>query len=74
MAGVVKFLGFNPLQIGDTMAHRLMNHRKARGVTQKEFARQLGVDPSTLAKRERGERMPVGQFASKVENVSSSGL
>jgi len=56
MAGVVKFLGFNPFQNGDTLAQRLINRRKALGITQKEFARQIGVDPSTLARWERGER------------------
>jgi hypothetical protein len=27
MAGVVEFLGFNPFQNGDILAHRLVNHR-----------------------------------------------
>jgi transcriptional regulator with XRE-family HTH domain len=53
MAGVVEFLGFNPFQNRDNLAHRLVNYRKALGVTQKEFAGQLGVDPSTLARWER---------------------
>ena len=69
MAGVVEFLGFNPFQNGDTTAHRLVNHRKARGITQKEFAGQLGVDPSTLARWERGEREPVGPFLRRVDLV-----
>ena len=56
MAKVVEFLGFNPFQNGDTLAQRLINRRKALGITQKEFARQIGVDPSTLARWERGER------------------
>ena len=69
MAGVVGFLGFNPLQEGDTLAQRLVNHRKALGTTQKDFARQIGVDPSTLARWERGERVPTGQFAARVESA-----
>jgi transcriptional regulator with XRE-family HTH domain len=67
MAALVKFLGFNPLQIGDTLAQRLVNHRKALGIPQKEFARQIGVDPSTLARWERGEREPGGRFRKMVE-------
>jgi len=67
MAGVVEFLGFNPLLNGDTLAQRLVNHRKALGITQKVFARQLGVDPSTLARWERGEREPTGRFAARVK-------
>jgi transcriptional regulator with XRE-family HTH domain len=70
MAGVVEFLGFNPFQNGGTMAHRLVNHRKALGMTQKEFARRIGVDPSTLARWERGERMPIGRFAVRVNELT----
>ena len=66
MAGVVQFLGFNPFSAGDTMAQRLGNHRKARGLTQKAFAAQLGVDQSTLAKWERGEREPTGGFLERI--------
>lgn len=62
MAGVVKFLGFNPFQNGDTVAQRLVNHRKARGTAQKDFARQIGVDPSTLSRWERGERGAEGKI------------
>jgi hypothetical protein len=53
MAAVVEFLGYDPFQGGDTMAQRLLNYRTGLGITQKEFARQIGVDPSTLARLER---------------------
>jgi transcriptional regulator with XRE-family HTH domain len=66
LASVVEFLGFNPFPNGDTMAHRLVNHRKSLGMTQKDFARQIGVDPSTLARWERGEREPQGKFLTLV--------
>jgi DNA-binding XRE family transcriptional regulator len=66
MAGVVNFLGF---QNGDTMAHRLVNHRKALGMTQKEFAGQIGVDPTTLTRWERGEREPKGSDAVVIDTL-----
>jgi transcriptional regulator with XRE-family HTH domain len=69
MAGVVKFLGFDPFPKGDTLAQRLVNHRKALGVAQKDFAGQLGVDPSSLARWERGERSPKGRFLKAVALV-----
>ena len=72
MAGVVEFLGFNPFQNGDTLAHRLVNHRKALGMTQKEFAGQLGIDPSTLARWERGEREPTGRLLDRINGVIST--
>ena len=54
MAGIVRFLGFNPLSGGGTIAERLVAHRKSRGITQKELAREIGVDPGTLARWELG--------------------
>ncbi len=66
MAGVVRFLGYNPLPTGSTIAKQLVAHRKARGLTQKNFARELGIDPSTLAKWERGEREPNWEFLERV--------
>jgi transcriptional regulator with XRE-family HTH domain len=68
MPKVVEFLRFNPLQKCDTLARQIVSHRKARGITQKDFARQLGVDPSTLARWERGERMPKGRHAFVIES------
>lgn len=70
MAGIVRFLGFNPLPTGSSIGERLVAHRKARGITQKEFAHMLGVDPSTLAKWERGEREPRGRF----EKIAAAAL
>jgi DNA-binding XRE family transcriptional regulator len=38
MGGVVKFLGYNPFEKCNTMAQRLVNHRKAHGITQKSLS------------------------------------
>lgn len=69
LAGVVRILGFNPLPTGNTIAERLVTHRKARGLTQKQFASDLGVDPTSLAKWEGGEREPKGRFEQIVTTV-----
>jgi len=37
--------------------------RIALGLSQKEAARRMGVDPCTLARWERSEREPSGAFA-----------
>jgi transcriptional regulator with XRE-family HTH domain len=63
---VVEFLGFNPLQKCDTLAQQMVSHRKSFGITQKEFARKLGVDPSTLGRWERRERAPTGMYFRRV--------
>ena len=67
MAGVTRFLGCNPFPSADTLAERLLNRRKAFGITQKEFAREIRVDPSTLARWERSDREPKGRFQQIVE-------
>jgi transcriptional regulator with XRE-family HTH domain len=66
MSKVVEFLGFNPFQKCDTLAQHMVGHRKSFGITQKEFARKLGVDPSTLARWERGEHAPAGMYLRRV--------
>ena len=57
---VIGFLGYNPLPPADTLGEKLVRHRTVLGMSQKEAARRLGVDPSTLARWERGERQPLG--------------
>ncbi len=42
-----------------------MRHRTTLGLSQKESAKQLGVDLGTLAKWERGERAPTGTFLTR---------
>lgn len=66
MAKIVEFLGFTPLPECDSSAQKIVGHRKALGITQKDFARQLGIDPSTIARWERGEREPLREFAKSV--------
>ncbi|MCE5311438.1 MAG: helix-turn-helix transcriptional regulator [Acidobacteriales bacterium] len=53
---IIGFLGHDPLPEPRTPAGQLVQARKIQGVSQKEMAKRLGVDPSTLARRERGER------------------
>jgi transcriptional regulator with XRE-family HTH domain len=51
----------------------MVRHRMTHGLTQKESARRIGVDPSTLARWERGELEPMTDMALKL-NVSSATL
>jgi transcriptional regulator with XRE-family HTH domain len=60
---IIRFLGYNPLPSSHTWAERLVQGRTAMGLTQKEAAGRMGVDPGTLARWERGEREPTGAFA-----------
>ncbi len=51
---VIRFLGYNPLPASESLAGRLLLTRKGLGITQKEMAKRLGIDPTTLARLERG--------------------
>ena len=47
MPAIIRFLGYNPLPPPDGWAERLVQGRKLLGLSQKEAARQIGVDPGT---------------------------
>ena len=65
MPAIIRFLGYNPLPPTDGWAARLVQYRTALGISQKQSAKRLGVDPSTLARWERGEREPSGALATR---------
>ncbi len=65
MPAIIRFLGYNPQPPADGWAERLVQGRTALGLSQKESAKQIGVDASTLARWERGEREPTGRFAAR---------
>ena len=60
---------YNPIPTGTTIGERLVDHRKSRGITQKEFAHELGVDPCTLSRWERDEREPKGRFSKILRKI-----
>jgi site-specific DNA recombinase len=66
MPAIIEFLGYNPLPPANTLAERLVRGRMSVGLSQEEAAHRMGVDPSTLAKWERSEREPAGDFAARV--------
>ena len=50
----VAYLGYDPMPAGTTrLGEMLLRYRKSRGVTQKELAKQIGIDPTTLSRLER---------------------
>jgi transcriptional regulator with XRE-family HTH domain len=69
MPAIIGFLGYNPLPAVKTLAEQLVRHRTTLGLSQTEAAERLGVDPSTLARWERGERAPTGAFFDIVKRI-----
>jgi transcriptional regulator with XRE-family HTH domain len=73
MPAVITFLGYNPLPAAEGLGGRLARQRTSLGMTQKAAAKCLGVDPSTLARWERGEREPQGVFRERVQGFLREG-
>ena len=66
MPAIIRFLGYNPLPPATGWAERLVQARRVLGVSQREAARRIGVDQSTLARWERSEAEPAGKYVPMV--------
>ena len=56
---IYNFLGYNPLQgNATTIGEKVKQYRIQKGLSLGKLAQELGVDPSTLARWERGESEP----------------
>ncbi len=64
---VIKFLGYDPYNTKEGLGGKIIRARRALGITQKELARKLGVDPTTLGRWERGEKKPTMGFCEKLK-------
>jgi len=64
---IIEFLGYTPDDTKpESLGQRIVAFRRLRGLTQKELARRLGVDQSTLAGWERGEHRPSRHLANLI--------
>lgn len=67
--GIVEFLGYEPSSDGnDSLGKKLLNYRKVRGITQKDLARQIGIDPTTLSRLERRKGRSFREVLRKVND------
>ncbi len=56
MPRILEFLGYDPSpNEPKTLGEKLLKYRRDRGMTQKELARLIGIDPGTLSRLERGK-------------------
>ena len=69
MPGIIRFLGYDPRPEPRTIGEALKHYRHSRGMTQEELAVRLEVDPSTLARWEREERIPAGDLLKRVQSL-----
>jgi len=67
---IIRFLGYDPSAPVSSFPERLIAGRRPCGLTQKQMANELGVDPSTLRDWENGIHMP---FRKKRELIATFG-
>ncbi len=67
-AGVIRFLDGYPFPT-ETPAEQLIAYRRQNGLSQEELAVQLGVDPATLGRWERG-----GEVLRRLDRKAVSGM
>jgi len=72
LPAIVDFLGYDLRPQPATLGQVLIRHREGQGLSQRAFAAKLGVDPSTLAKWERGQRVPAGAYRLRIDSVVES--
>ncbi|MEW8506757.1 MAG: helix-turn-helix transcriptional regulator [Candidatus Thiodiazotropha sp.] len=56
---IMDILGYCPYQRGDTFGMKIMLHRTYQGVTQRQLAQLLKVDPGSVSRWETGIRCPM---------------
>ncbi|MBI4547551.1 MAG: helix-turn-helix transcriptional regulator [Ignavibacteriae bacterium] len=60
-------LGYNPLAAAPTtLGQRIKLYRRLHGLSQKRFAKELGIDPTTLARWEKGESKPSNKLKKRL--------
>jgi transcriptional regulator with XRE-family HTH domain len=65
---IIRFLGYEPECVKPlTLGERIKRHRTLRGISQKELARQIGIDPTTLSRLERNRGKCLSSILRKVE-------
>ena len=58
LPAIIRFLRYDPLPIGTSIIERLISIRRTRGMSQREMAERLGIDPGTLQGWESGKHQP----------------
>jgi transcriptional regulator with XRE-family HTH domain len=64
---VIRWLGYDPRPKARTIGEALVRYREGKGASQRQLAKRLAVDPSTLARWERGKRIPSGDYLARIK-------
>ena len=67
---IVRFLGYVPFQLESlSVGERIRLRRMLLGLSQRELARRLSVDPSTVRRWEAGKRVPARHYMVSIDEV-----
>ena len=69
---IIEFLGYVPFSPGESFLERLKTYRMLKGLSQRQLARELGVDPTTVRKWEAGTSKPMRRMCEQVEEIIES--
>lgn len=65
---IVEFLGYAPFEQPITLAEQLVLRRRTLGLSRRQAARFIGVNVSTLAGWEKGQRRPMNKLKVEIES------
>jgi transcriptional regulator with XRE-family HTH domain len=69
---IIEFLGRDPFQEEtESLGERIREYRRGHGLSQKKFAEQMGVDPTTLGGWERAEHNVSKRLIKKLDTLMS---
>ncbi len=67
---IANFLGYEPpMPLPGTLGQTIKRYRHLRGISQKELAKIMEIDPTTLARRERDEGRPSKKLAERLKRL-----
>lgn len=65
---IIEFLGYDPFEKkAEYLGDKIREYRRIHGLTQKDFAKQIGIDNTTLASWERSEHTPTKKLLDKIK-------
>jgi transcriptional regulator with XRE-family HTH domain len=70
---ILKFLGYAPFRMpAGNLGEKIRTYRRALGLSQKALAKQLKIDPTTLARWERGKGTPLKELTDSILDLPES--
>ena len=70
---IIGFLGYVPFVMGESFAEWIKAFRHMLGFSQRRFAKEVGIDPSTLLKWENLISTPSKRLLMRVESLMRNG-